>query len=326
MKTRVIQTNGSTDVISTRGLSKSYNGAAVLDDLHLNVPQHSIFGFLGPNGAGKTTTIKLLLGLTKPTSGGATVVGRDAGRESLDIRQHVGYLAQQPQFYDHLTARETLRFTLSLFFRGPKEAIDGRVAESLELVGLSARADRPVRGFSGGERQRLGIAQAYINHPDLLILDEPAASLDPMGRRDVLKVMERLRERTTVFYSTHILDDVERVSDTVAILAAGRMIAEAPVSELLAGTGAATFEMTLKGRPEGLAAQLGAEPWVSSLTRADTGELSTLTIAVSDEDAAERGLLRSAIADEDVTVTAFGRTRHSLEDVFVDLLQEGASR
>jgi ABC-2 type transport system ATP-binding protein len=318
--------SASAEVIVTQGLSKSYRGVAALDDLALNVPRHSIFGFLGPNGAGKTTTIKLLLGLTRPTRGSANVIGHDAVEESLAIRQRVGYLAQQPQFYDHLTARETLNFTASLFFRGPRSAIHRRVAESLDLVGLSARADRPVRGFSGGERQRLGIAQAYINHPDLLILDEPAASLDPMGRRDVLEVMERLRERTTVFYSTHILDDVERVSDRVAILAAGRLIAEAPVSELLASNGAATYELTFRGSEDGLEARIGSEPWVTSVVRAADGPLTTLTVGVADERAAEERLLRLALVDEHTTVTAFGRTRHSLEDVFMDLVQDGGPR
>jgi len=314
------------DVIATRGLTKSYQGVVALDDLNLVVPRHSIFGFLGPNGAGKTTTIKLLLGLTRPTSGTAAVVGRDTVGESIDIRQHVGYLAQQPQFYDHLTARETLRFTARLFFRGARTAIEERVAESLDLVGLSARADRPVRGFSGGERQRLGIAQAYVNHPDLLILDEPAASLDPMGRRDVLQVMERLRERTTVFYSTHILDDVERVSDMVAILAKGRLIAEAPVTELLASSGAASYELTYRGPDDGLETRLRGEPWVTSVVTAGMGPLTRLTVGVADERVAEERLLRLALTDERMTVTAFGRTRHSLEDVFMDLVQEGASR
>src|SRR3712207_3573464 len=120
-----------------------------------------------------------------------------------------------------MTARQTLRFVARFFYDGPARAIEARVEETLDLVGLAGKADRPIKGFSGGERQRLGIAQAYVNHPDLLILDEPAASLDPLGRRDVLTIMARLRERTTIFYSTHILEDVQRVSDTVAILKDG---------------------------------------------------------------------------------------------------------
>ena len=223
-------------VIHTQGLTKTYAGVTALKSLDLKVSQHSIFGFLGPNGAGKTTTIKLLLGLARPTSGGGTVFGYDIQRGSEDIRKHVGYLAQDPRYYEHLTARQTLRFTARFFFTGPKASIEARIAETLKLVGLEDKADRPIKGFSGGERQRLGIAQAQINYPDLLILDEPAASLDPQGRHDVLEVMERLRKHTTIFYSTHILADVQRVSNTVAILNRGQLIAQAPIEQLLAGS------------------------------------------------------------------------------------------
>src|SRR5215208_7493701 len=234
-------------VIRTQGLSKSYQGVNALRPLDLHVARHSIFGFLGPNGAGKSTTIKLLLGLAKPTSGSATIFGQDSVRDSVAIREKVGYLAQDPRYYDHMSARETLRFTARFFYSGPKAAIEERVAETLDLVGLADKADRPIKGFSGGERQRLGIAQAQINYPDLLILDEPAAALDPMGRRDVLAVMERLRAHTTVFYSTHILDDVQRVSDNVAILSHGRLVAQAPIAELLCGTGTTVYILTLVG-------------------------------------------------------------------------------
>ena len=174
------QPNGT--LIETKGLSKSYNGVQALKSLDLTVPRNSIFGFLGPNGAGKTTTMKLLLGLTRPTSGGGTLFGQDIVRDSVEIRKRVGYLAQYPRYYEHMTARGTLRFTARFFYTGPKAEIEARIAETLELVGLAGKADRPIQGFSGGERQRLGIAQAQINHPDLLILDEPAASLDPQGR------------------------------------------------------------------------------------------------------------------------------------------------
>ncbi len=171
-------------VIDTKGLSKTYNGVAALDSLNLQVPKNSIFGFLGPNGAGKTTAIKLLLGLTLPTSGGGAIFGKDIVEDSVEIRKRIGYLAQDPRFYEHMTARETLRFKARFYYRGPTNEIEDRITETLELVGLAAKADRPIKGFSGGERQRLGIAQAQINYPDLLILDEPAAALDPMGRRD----------------------------------------------------------------------------------------------------------------------------------------------
>ena len=195
-------TPATTPVISTRGLSKAYQGVEALKGLDLEVPARSIFGFLGPNGAGKSTAIKLLLGLARPTGGAGAIFGLDIANNSLAIRKRVGYLAQDPRYYDHLTARETLRFVARFFYAGPGAAIERRVAETLELVGLAGKADRPTRGFSGGEHQRLGIAQAYVNHPELLILDEPAAGLDPLGRFDVLQIMECLRWLTKSFYST----------------------------------------------------------------------------------------------------------------------------
>jgi ABC-2 type transport system ATP-binding protein len=295
-----------------------------LKGIDLTVPEHSIFGFLGPNGAGKTTAIKLLLGLARPTGGSATVFGLDIAGRSRAIRRRVGYLAQDPRFYDGMTARQTLRFSARFFYTGPKAAIERRVAEALELVGLSDSADRPTKGFSGGERQRLGIAQAQINHPGLLILDEPAAALDPMGRRDVLQVMMRLREHTTIFYSTHILDDVQRVSDTVAILNRGTLVAQAPIDELLSTRGgSAAYSLALRGDSSGVRRRLEEQHWVSALSVAQANASPHLQVAVRDEAAAERHLLRLVMADPGVTVLEFGRTRHNLEDVFVDLV-EGA--
>ena len=171
-------------------------------------------------------------------------------RDSVDIRANVGYLPQDARFYEHMTARQTLDYTAKFFFKGPQIEIDKRVDEMLDLVGLADKADRPIKGFSGGERQRLGIAQAEVNYPDLLILDEPAASLDPQGRRDVLEVMSRIRKYATIFYCTHILDDVQRVSDQVAIVNKGELITQAPIEELLAGTGETVYSVTLRGDAE----------------------------------------------------------------------------
>jgi ABC-2 type transport system ATP-binding protein len=307
------------DVITTSGLTKTFGSIEALKDLDLRVPRHSIVGFLGPNGAGKTTAIKLLLGLSRPTSGKASVFGLDAVEDSTAIRARVGFLAQEPRFYTHLTARETLEFTTRFFFRGPKEAIRDRIDETLELVGLAEKADRPTKGFSGGERQRLGIAQAQVNYPDLLILDEPAAALDPIGRRDVLAVMERLREYTTIFYSTHILDDVQRVSDHVVILDHGRKVADATTSQLL--DGGCTYELTLRGDDQSAGVSLRSRPWVSEVVTTENADGHHLTVTVNDQEIADAQLLRSILQDDDVVVTAFGRKQFNLEDVFLQLVE-----
>jgi len=310
-------------VIQTKGLGKSFGDVKALKSLDLAVPKHSIFGFLGPNGAGKTTAIKLLLGLTRPTSGSGTVFGLDIGRDSVEIRKRVGYLAQYPQYYEHMTARETLRFTARFFYTGPKAEIEARIAETLDLLGLAGKADRPIKGFSGGERQRLGIAQAQINYPDLLILDEPAASLDPQGRRDVLEVMERLRKYATIFYSTHILDDVQQVSDTVAILNHGELVAQSPLEELLAGSEGTVYSVVIGGDPSQAHGRVAAQPWVSGINVVSQNGRIKWQISVTDEAAAEAQLLRLVLADESVTVTEFGRKKYELEDVFLSIVEGG---
>ena len=308
-------------VIETRGLSKSYRGVQALKALDLQVQPHSICGFLGPNGAGKTTTIKLLLGLAQPTGGGGRVFGKDIVKENDEIRRRVGYLAQDPRFYDYMTARETLRFVARFFYAGPRAAIEQRIAETLELVGLADKADRPIKGFSGGERQRLGIAQAQVNYPDLLILDEPAASLDPIGRRDVLEVLCRLRKHATVFYSTHILDDVQRVSDTVVILNKGQLVAQGPIEELMARGQAAAFTLTVKGDSAPVEARLRSQPWVTGIEVMSKNGRVSWQIRVSDPDLAEAELVPLVLAGGNVTVCEFERNHQNLEGVFMGLVQ-----
>lgn len=312
-------------VIQTKGLSKAYGGVPALKSLDLKVHKNSIFGFLGPNGAGKTTTIRLLLGLARPSSGSGTVFGKDIVRDSVEIRKRVGYLAQEPHYYEYMTAREVLRFTASFFYAGPQKKVDKRIEETLGLVGLEGKADRPIKGFSGGERQRLGIGQAQINYPDLLILDEPAASLDPQGRHDVLGVMERLRKYTTIFYSTHILGDVQRVSDSVAILDRGCLIAQAPIEELLAGKQSPVYMLAFKGQASGVRDRLSRQAWVKSIEETRVNGHVSCEVTVTDEAAAEAQLLRLALSDAGVTVTEFGRKKMDLEDVFLGLT-EGDNR
>jgi len=310
-------------VIETHGLTKTYKDVRALKSLNLKVKEHSIFGFLGPNGAGKTTTIKLLLGLARPTGGTADIFGMDIQHDSVCIRKRIGYLAQDPRYYEHMTARETLRFTARFFFTGPKQAIEERIQETLELVGLDDKADRPIKGFSGGERQRLGIAQAQVNYPDLLILDEPAASLDPQGRRDVLAVMERLRKYTTIFYSTHILDDVQRVSDTVAILNQGELVAQAPIEDLLNGSGGTVYRLQVRGADDATRTRIRTEPWVTSLTEQPVNGHMVWSVSVTDETTAESQLLRLVLDNPAVTVAEFGRQKFNLEEVFLNIVEGG---
>jgi len=312
----------TTNVIETRGLTKTYKGVQALRALDLQVRQNSICGFLGPNGAGKTTTIKLLLGLARPSGGSGRVFGLDIEKENDEIRRRVGYLSQDPRYYEYMSAREILRFTARFFYQGPRAEIETRVAKTLDLVGLTDKADRPIGTFSGGERQRLGIAQAQVNYPDLLILDEPAASLDPQGRHDVLEVMDRLRKHTTIFYSTHILEDVQRVSDTVIILNKGMLVAQGPIEELLAAGQAAAFTLTVRGDSASVEARLRGQPWVTGIEAMSKNGSVSWRIRVSDPDLAEAQLVPLALAGGGVTVCEFGRKVQSLEDVFLSIVKE----
>ena len=308
-------------IIQTENLGKTYGDVVALSGLNLKVPTNSIFAFLGPNGAGKTTTIKLLLGLTRPTRGSATVLGRNFVEGNDQIRRNVGYLAQDPKFYNEFTARETMRFVARLFFKGPNDKIEERITYLLEVVGLEDKSDRPVKGFSGGEMQRLGIAQAQINFPKLLILDEPAAGLDPQGREQVLKIMESLRSESTIFYSTHILDDVQRVSDRVAILNKGNLIAQAPIEELLSGTEGVVYTLELEGDTQQAYARLSAESWVTAISERKERGRTHWVVDVTDASIAKKRLLSTVLADDGIEVLDFGLKQYELEDIFIALVE-----
>ncbi|MFX0184586.1 MAG: ABC transporter ATP-binding protein [Candidatus Hodarchaeota archaeon] len=311
-------------VIKSINLTKTYNGVSALNNLNLLVKKHSIFGFLGPNGAGKTTTIKLLIGLIQPTSGSGEIFGYDIKNESIKIRARIGYLPQEPAFYEHLSAREVLEFTARFFFSGPKRELNNRVSEILELVSLSDKADRSIKGYSTGEKRRLGIAQATINYPDLLILDEPAASLDPIGRQDVLNIMSKLREHTTIFYSTHILDDVQKVSDTVGILNKGQLIAQGSIKDILKSPGQGTiFSVKVQGDTSKVYNQLVLQKWISNVNitqLSDNGDY-LLEITVSDDEYAQKNLFRELTKDSSLIISDFRRQEYELEDIFMKIIE-----
>jgi ABC-2 type transport system ATP-binding protein len=310
--------------VRTTALTKTYDGSNVVDAIDLAVPRNSVFGFLGPNGAGKTTTMKMLLGLIRPTSGTGSIFGLDIAADSEEVRRRIGYLPQEPKFYPHLTARETLRFAAGFFFAGPADRIEARIDEMLDLVGIADKADRPVKTLSGGEMQRLGIAQAQIHGPDLLILDEPAAALDPLGRRDVLAILERFRAASTVFYSTHILDDVQRVSDMVCILKAGRIVRQGPLADVMSGGRGSVFSAVIEGDVARARTALLEQAWVDAVD-VDGGESSArLRITVTDADAAQARLQRVLLADDGLVIKEFSQPSATLEDVFIDLVEGGA--
>ena len=253
----------TTSAISTAGLTRHYPGVQALTDLTLDVPSGTVFGFLGPNGAGKTTALKVLAGLARATSGQATVDGVRVSAAG-DHRRHLGYLAQDPRFYGWMTGRETLRYVAS--YRGIEADRERQISDLLARVGIADAADRRTSTYSGGMRQRLGIAQALVGRPAVILLDEPVSALDPIGRKDVLDLMRELKGETTVFYSTHILDDVQRVSDHVAILDHGRLVKAAPTHVLLGSFTANTLRVVLGGAKAATEVGMRQIPGVASVT------------------------------------------------------------
>jgi len=312
--------------VEIRDLTKRYggaNGVLALDGLDLDVPQGSVFGLLGPNGAGKTTTLRLLVGLAHPTRG---TVAIDEGRidpARPDRRLGIGVLDQDPRYYGWMRGRELVEMVARLHGRPAGEA-RVRAAEVLERVGLADAANRRIRGYSGGMRQRLGIAQALVDRPRLLVLDEPVSSLDPEGRRDVLALIAELRETATVIFSTHVLTDIERICDRVAILDHGRLVTEAPLDELLARYALPLYRLVPEtGEDAGLARLATALRSLTWVDRVDVDGVA-MTVGVTDELVASRELLRAVVAAE-VRLASFERVRPDLEDVFLRLVGRGSA-
>jgi ABC-2 type transport system ATP-binding protein len=306
--------------ISTTNLTKHYPGVRALEGLSIEVPQGSIYGFLGANGAGKTTALKILAGLSRPTSGSATVAGVPLA-DGESYKQAIGFLGQEPRFYDWMTARQTLRYVAG-FYPWVQDPIERRIGEALELTGITTAADRPTRTYSGGMRQRLGIAQALIGRPQVLLLDEPASALDPIGRRDVLDLMEGLRGHATIFYSTHILDDVQRVSDHVAILDEGRLVRAAPTKELLSSFSRDRIRVVVRKATNATAGGLAALPGVASVeVESRDRDVATFVLQARPErtEDVQHGVTRYAF-ETDLILVANAPEQADLEEVFLRLI------
>ena len=306
------------EAIRCEGLSKHFGKVTAVDDLSLAVDQGVAFGFLGPNGAGKTTTLRLFTGLADPSDGRLWVAGQDVSGRSLELRSKVGYLPESPAFYGWMTGREFLHFTAELYALRPKDA-KRRAGELLEQVNLTEAADRKVKGYSRGMQQRLGLAQALVHRPEVLFLDEPASALDPMGRRDMLETIRSLKGQTTVFVSTHILADVERVCDRVAIINKGKMVTTGSIDELRSQRQRPAFDLEFEADPGPMAQRLAGLPWVSSMEGQNRGDRHLLRVDVTDVDVAKKELPR-LVYESGLTLLRFELVEASLEDVFMELV------
>ena len=301
--------------IEAAGLTKTFGQTRALDAVSLSVEEGSIFGFLGPNGAGKTTMLRLLGGLARPTSGSLNVLGKAVSSADNAARAKIGFLPDVPAFYAWMTAGETMRFAGKLYGMAGKQ-LDERVDLLLDMAGL-AHVGARVGNYSRGMRQRLGIAQALVNAPQLLLLDEPTGALDPMGRKDVLELISSLRGRTTVFFSTHILGDAERVCDSVAILNRGRVVAQAPIEDLKERYSKQKVVVELTHGASELAAAISQCGWAKSVTR---GANELLEITVSDLEAAQHAI-PTMVSHQGTGLARLEIKEMDLEEVFVQLVE-----
>ena len=304
--------------IQVQGLRKAFGPFVALDGLSLTVEPGAVFGFLGPNGAGKTTTIRILAGLARADAGQVSVAGVDLRADGHLLSRRVGYLPEEPAFYPWMSAVEFLDYVGRLYGQTPAER-KTRTAELLELTGLTEARKRRVGGYSRGMRQRLGLAQALYHRPEVLLLDEPVSALDPAGRKDVLGLIEGLRGNCTVFMSTHILADVERICDSVAVIDHGRLLAEGRRDELIERYAAPALRVEAAvSAAEAFAAWaagLSALPWVSAVNL----DGLTATVQVTDLPLAQRELLRLAVA-ADLTLERYELVKPTLEDVFLRIV------
>ncbi|MBP1538163.1 MAG: ABC transporter ATP-binding protein [Ruminococcus sp.] len=295
------------NILEVKDLHKSFGSKTVLDGLTFSVSEGSVFGFIGRNGAGKTTTMKMILGLLQPGSGEITVCGERVRYGNTPTNKYVGCLPDVPEFYSYMTAREYLRLCGEV--TGMKQSeIKKRSGELLELVGLANEKHR-IKGYSRGMKQRLGIAQALINKPRLLICDEPTSALDPLGRKEILEIISSARGETSVIFSTHILSDVEKICDDTAILEKGRIALCGTVSELKAKRSGSDVQIVpaSAGDAEKTAQLLG-------------GEVHSGTVIVKNASQDKMLSILKTISENRIPILKIEHTEPDLEQLFMEVI------
>lgn len=310
--------------IEIRNLSKSFRGHRALQGISLEVPPGAIYGFLGPNGAGKTTAIKIMMGLLNPSGGSTTMLGQEVRPGfSLGLKKRIGYLPEEPTFPEALTGREVLDFVRATSGIGPDEGRI-RIEKILARFDLTTAANRRAAAYSRGMKQRLGLACVLLPEPELYILDEPVSALDPVGRLETLELLASLRGKATVFFSSHVLADVERVCDRVAVLHRGKLLLQSSLESLLERYRLPRYRIKFRGEiPDGLIGKLRDRSWARKVENIPGG------IAVEAEPG---GLARMEeellplLAGSGAVVTSYERQHEDLEMIFLNLLRETGYR
>ncbi|MCL6611700.1 MAG: ABC transporter ATP-binding protein [Peptococcaceae bacterium] len=296
--------------VETDELTKIYGDKVGCERICLSVPEGQIFGFLGPNGAGKSTLVKMLVGLVRPTSGSARLLGKPLG--SLEARKKIGFLPENFSYHEWMTGRQLLEFHAALYGMS-RESRKRRIPLVMDLAGMSAAAGRKVRTYSKGMKQRLGIAVSMLSDPDLLFLDEPTSALDPLGRREVREILLQLKERgKTIFLNSHLLSEVEMICDQVAFIKGGRIIAQGSTVEMQAGS--VVVELQVENVSDALMEEIKG---ISKII--GTGR-NTVRAAVGSREEIPR--LAEAVVRGGGRLYRLAHEKLSLEEIFVSLLRE----
>ena len=311
------------DILQIKNLSKRFGKTQVINDISLCVPEHSVFGFIGANGAGKTTTMKMILGLLKADQGEIWLCDEKVRFGETKTNQHVGYLPDVPEFYNYMHPKEYLKLCGAITGM-PADKIKSRSSELLELVGLQ-KANRKIGGFSRGMKQRLGVAQALLHEPRLLICDEPTSALDPIGRKEILDILKRISGKTTVLFSTHILSDVERICDRAVVLHGGKILLDGTLSDLKASHREDYIVMDFTSLEEKAKfIQIASTPDETLLCEAiqnsmqyDKKEDTEFALYVTDVVEAKRAILRM-ISQHDILPNRIEVAEPSFENLFLE--------
>ena len=304
--------------VETRDLNKWYKTVKAVKGLNLKIPEGSVYGFLGPNGAGKTTTIKMLTGLSKPTSGRIFINSTEVKFGNKNNFQHIGYLPDVPQFYTWMTPEQLLTFCGELFSID-KSILKNRVGELMHLVGLEG-VNKRIGGFSRGMKQRLGIAQALINDPKVVFLDEPTSALDPIGRKEITDTIVKLAGKVTVFLSTHILSDVERMCDRVLIINNGKAIMEDSIQNLRKKYPTRTILLELENQRDAkiILNTFKQQKWQENVSINESGEIRLSVNIISEA----QHSIPKILSERELPLKKFLILEPSLEDIFLKVVNQ----
>lgn len=302
------------DILSVSNVSKAFGTQEIIKDLSFSIPEHSIYGFIGKNGAGKTTTMKLILGLYQTDKGEIRVNGEKVTYGQTNTNRFIGYLPDVPEFYDFMTPTEYL-FLCGEITGLKKEESHGRIRELLAMVGLE-NSNKRIQGFSRGMKQRLGIAQALLNQPKLLICDEPTSALDPGGRKEILDILHSVKSKTTILFSTHILSDLERICDNIGVLHEGKLALSGSLEQIKSRHSSEGFEVEFATWED---AEKIMEKKFIEILKNDAERKSKTLVSFKTRDQKAIGKVMKVLVENEIQPIRIERLEPTLESLFLEV-------